>query len=88
MKKLVAVLMGGSSGEREISFLTGIACSRALKKKGYKVKEVDGKGDFVSKLKKIRPNTLGQALRIDGVTPAAAIIILSHIKRSKNRATA
>ncbi len=40
------------------------------------------------KLNKIKPNTLGQALRIDGVTPAAAIIILSYIKRSKNRATA
>ena len=40
------------------------------------------------KLNKIRPNTLGQALRIDGVTPAAAIIILSHIKRSKTKATA
>ena len=27
------------------------------------------------KLKKIMPKTLGQALRIDGVTPAAAIIL-------------
>ena len=62
MKKLVAVLMGGSSGEREISFLTGIACSRALKKKGYRVKEIDGKGDFVSKLKKIRPKVVFNAL--------------------------
>jgi len=44
--------------------------------------------EIKSKLKKIKPNTLGQALRIDGVTPAAAIIILSHIKRSKVRATA
>jgi len=44
--------------------------------------------EIKSKLNKIRPNTLGQALRIDGVTPAAAIIILSYIKRSKNRATA
>jgi len=44
--------------------------------------------EIKSKLKKIKPNTLGQALRIDGVTPAAAIIILSHIKRSKTRATA
>ncbi len=40
------------------------------------------------KLKKIRPNTLGQALRIDGVTPAAAILILSYIKKSRNRAMA
>ena len=33
MKKLVVVLLGGMSGERKISFLTGKACSRALKKK-------------------------------------------------------
>jgi tRNA uridine 5-carboxymethylaminomethyl modification enzyme len=44
--------------------------------------------EIKSKLKKIKPNTLGQALRIDGVTPAAAIIILSHIKKSKIRASA
>ena len=40
------------------------------------------------KLKKIRPLTLGQALRIDGVTPAAVIIILSHLKKSKYKASA
>ena len=45
--------------------------------------------EIKSKLKKIKPNTLGQALRIDGVTPAAAILILSHIKKkSRNRASA
>ena len=38
--------MGGISGEREISFLSGKACSKALIKKGYKVKEVDAKGSF------------------------------------------
>ena len=36
-----------------------------------------------SKLKLIKPRTLGQALRIDGITPAAALIILGFIKRSK-----
>ena len=41
-----------------------------------------------SKLKLIRPKTLGQALRIDGVTPAAAIILLGAIKRVKNRLSA
>ncbi len=34
-----------------------------------------------SKFKKIKPKTMGQALRIDGITPAAAYILLSHIKR-------
>ncbi len=34
-----------------------------------------------SKFKLIRPKTMGQALRIDGITPAAVYILLSHIKR-------
>jgi len=34
-----------------------------------------------AKFKMIKPKTLGQALRIDGVTPAAAYILLSHVKR-------
>ena len=34
-----------------------------------------------SKFKQIRPKTLGQALRIDGITPAAAYILLSHVKK-------
>tara|TARA_B110001454_G_scaffold82710_1_gene79455 strand:+ start:197 stop:2068 length:1872 start_codon:yes stop_codon:yes gene_type:complete len=34
-----------------------------------------------SKFKLIKPKTMGQALRIDGITPAAAYILLSHVKR-------
>ncbi len=34
-----------------------------------------------SKFKKIQPKTMGQALRIDGITPAAVYILLSHVKR-------
>jgi len=33
------------------------------------------------KFKEIRPKTMGQALRIDGITPAAVYILLSHLKR-------
>ena len=40
-----------------------------------------------AKLSKIRPNTIGQATRIDGITPAAIVILLSHIKRSNKRAS-
>ena len=39
-----------------------------------------------AKFKLIRPKTLGQALRIDGITPAAAYLFLSHVKKvPKNR---
>jgi tRNA uridine 5-carboxymethylaminomethyl modification enzyme len=34
-----------------------------------------------AKFKEIKPKTMGQALRIDGITPAAAYILLSHVKR-------
>ena len=38
-----------------------------------------------SKFKLIRPKTLGQALRIDGITPAAAYILLSHVKKGSKK---
>ena len=41
-----------------------------------------------SKFKKIRPKTMGQALRIDGITPAAVYILLSHLKRKSIKHTA
>jgi tRNA uridine 5-carboxymethylaminomethyl modification enzyme len=44
--------------------------------------------EIKSKLNKLRPSTLGQALRVDGVTPAAAILILSHIKKGKYKFSA
>ena len=62
MKNLVVVLSGGISGEREISKLTGRACMKALKKKGFKVKEFDPKGYFVNDLKKIKPKVIFNAL--------------------------
>ena len=62
MKKLVVVLMGGLSGERAISFLTGKACSLALRKKGYSVINIDAKGNFIEKLKKLKPKVIFNAL--------------------------
>ena len=44
--------------------------------------------EIKSKLKTVQPSTLGQALRIDGVTPAAAIILLGFIKKSRNKVSA
>ena len=62
MKKLIVILVGGLSGERKISFLTGNACSRALKRKGYKVINLDAKGFFVKELKKLKPKIVFNAL--------------------------
>ena len=39
------------------------------------------------KLLRVRPATLGQASRIDGMTPAALAVVLSHVRRG-NRKTA
>ncbi len=44
--------------------------------------------EIKSKLKAIRPKSLGQALRIDGVTPAAAIILLGYVKKSRYKVSA
>ena len=62
MKKLIVVLLGGISGERKISFISGKSCSKALIKKGYKVKEIDAKGPFIHKIKKIKPKAVFNAL--------------------------
>jgi len=62
MNNLIVVLMGGLSGERKISFLTGKACSNALTKKGYKVINLDAKGNFSEKLKQLKPKAVFNAL--------------------------
>jgi len=62
MSNLIVVLMGGLSGERKISLLTGKACSKALKKKGYKVVDLDAKGYFVDELKQLKPKLVFNAL--------------------------
>ncbi|MEP4033480.1 tRNA uridine-5-carboxymethylaminomethyl(34) synthesis enzyme MnmG [Roseibium polysiphoniae] len=40
------------------------------------------------KLDTVRPSTLGQASRMDGVTPAALTLLLSHIKRQNRKGAA
>ena len=41
--KNVLVVLGGTSGERDVSLDSGRACIKALKKKGYKVSIFDPK---------------------------------------------
>tara|TARA_B110000967_G_C18725248_1_gene479762 strand:- start:377 stop:970 length:594 start_codon:yes stop_codon:yes gene_type:complete len=50
---------------------------------------LDGLSNEVkSKLFQVKPKTLGQAIRIDGMTPAAIIILLSHIKKFRYKTSA
>ena len=44
--------------------------------------------EIVEKLSLIKPPTLGAASRISGVTPAAIIALLKHVKRQKNHKVA
>ena len=62
MKKTILVLMGGISEEKEISILSGRACVKALKKKKYKVKVLDPKGNFINEIRKIKPKVVFNAL--------------------------
>ncbi len=63
MKKKIIVLMGGISGERKISLLSGNACYEALKKnKAYNVLKLDYKGNLIDYLNKIKPDIVFNAL--------------------------
>ena len=55
-------MMGGISGERKISLLSGNACYEALKKKNYKVLKFDFKGNLVEYLRKVKPNIVFNSL--------------------------
>jgi len=51
--KLIGVLYGGWSSEREISLRSGACVIESLKRQGYRVKPVDVQPDFIRKLKGI-----------------------------------
>jgi len=63
--KKIAVIMGGLSGEREISLASGRGIAEALKRIGYTVQEIDLTSDisaFVQALKDFQPDVVFNAL--------------------------
>ncbi len=58
----VVVLMGGHSREREVSLVSGRACSAALRSKGFEVLEIDAGHDVVWRLSELRPDVVFNAL--------------------------
>ncbi len=55
MAKTVALLKGGWSTEREVSLSSGAECAKALRQKGYEVKEIDVKRDLMDLVRQLSP---------------------------------
>lgn len=55
MSKTVAVLMGGWSDERDVSLTSGRACAKALRERGYDVREIDVKRDLKHLISQLEP---------------------------------
>ncbi|MBE7204583.1 MAG: D-alanine--D-alanine ligase, partial [Parafilimonas terrae] len=62
MSKHVAVLLGGTSAEREVSLSSGKACADALEAEGYQVTRVDVGRDIASVLTALQPDVAFNAL--------------------------
>jgi D-alanine-D-alanine ligase len=62
MSKHIAVLMGGTSSEREVSLNSGAACAAALTQAGYKVTTIDVAANLANVLKGVKPNVAFLAL--------------------------
>ena len=60
--KKVLVVLGGTSGEREVSLDTGKACIKAMKKLGYKVSTFDPKKKSLSLINKKKVDVIFNAL--------------------------
>ncbi len=58
----IAVLMGGTSAEREVSLVSGLACAAALREKGYIVSEIDAGADLAAQLRMANPEVVFNAL--------------------------
>ena len=58
----VVVLMGGWSSEREVSLSSGRAVAGALRRRGYKVTEVDARPSVMHDLVELKPDVVFNAL--------------------------
>ena len=60
--KNVLVVLGGNSGERQVSLDTGKACIKALKKRNYKVKTFDPRFNNLNLINKQKTDVIFNAL--------------------------
>ena len=78
-KAKVAVVMGGSSAEREISIQTGSGVLRALQSLGYETQSLDYDRRFVDAIREIAPDVVFNALHGPGGEDGHAQAILDFL---------
>jgi D-alanine-D-alanine ligase len=61
----IAVLKGGMSSERDVSFVSGAACAKALRGEGYRVSEIDVSYNLWEQLQALSPDIIFNALHGD-----------------------
>lgn len=62
MTKRIALLLGGLSPERDVSLVSGAACAKALREKGYDVVEIDANRELYKQLEEVQPDIVFNAL--------------------------
>jgi D-alanine-D-alanine ligase len=65
-KAKIAVVMGGTSSEREISIQTGSGVMRALHDLGYEAQSLDYDGRFIDAIREVAPDVVFNALHGPG----------------------
>ena len=78
--KNVLVVVGGTSGEREVSLASGRACIKALKKKKYKVSSFDPKFKNLNLINKSKTDVIFNALHGKGGEDGIAQSYFEYLK--------
>ena len=72
--KTIGVLMGGLSGEREISLRSGENCARALESRGYHVVRIDAVRDVAQRLDENGVEVAFLAPRVEPPPPGTPLL--------------
>lgn len=76
----VAVVMGGSSAERDVSIQSGSGVMRALQSLGYDARSLDYDDRFIEALREIKPDIVFNALHGPGGEDGQVQGVLEHLR--------
>lgn len=79
-KAKIAVVMGGSSAEREVSIQSGTGVMRALASLGYEAQSLDYDARFIDNIRDIAPDVVFNALHGPGGEDGQAQAILEFLR--------